>query len=435
MLYFLDQIKVIFSDMMNNKLRIFLTMSGTIIGVLSVIVIISVGEAASSSVNNFFTGTLGTNTLTSYISFTPTSDYEKYLLTYDELNTMAAKIDGAVGALVESPDTVYGSTTVNSDKYASGAVKGVTPAYQKGTNVVMIKGRFINENDCMRVASTAVVSDIFAVNCYGSVDNAIGKTFVLRNGTVNIEASIVGVYRFIDTQSKLEYTDDIREIYTNIYCPYEYVNNCTHADPARLKYYSATIVCDNNANMYRARKELHKLMLQRSSDIEYSVSTHQVRNDVDYIKSIIQTITLVFIFAAALSLLTGGITLMNTLLVTVRERTKEIGIMKAIGASRLRIVLRFLFESIVICLTACFIGIVAGYVMVYFLDQNIRWFIELIPNDGLRMFLSTNGISVGVNPSSLLTSTAFSVSIGLIFGIYPALKAAMMQVTDALRYE
>jgi putative ABC transport system permease protein len=279
-----------------------------------------------------------------------------------------------------------------------------------------------------------VISDIAAVNCYGSVDDAIGRTFILQNEKNTIEASVVGVYKYIDTKGKTEKGDQ-RDLVSDIYCPYEFVNGCLGVNESELFYYHLTIIVDDIEKTGRAVFKLDELMEKRCDDEGYSANTFLGFNDTDSIKKTIRTVTLVFICAAALSLLSGGINLMNTLLVTVKERTREIGIKKAIGASNSRIVFQFLFESLIICLTACFIGIILSILAVFVLRQNLQPFISLISDEGLRTFLMTNGIEITIDFSSVITAIVFSLVVSQIFGIYPAIKASRMQVTDALRYE
>lgn len=123
MIYFFEQVGAIISDMLKNKLRILLTMSGIIIGVLSVVLILSVENAASSTVNNYFIGTLGKNSISSMIPIASKVDYR---FTYNELKDIASKIDGAIGALVKSPDNISGRISINSEKYSIASVRGVT---------------------------------------------------------------------------------------------------------------------------------------------------------------------------------------------------------------------------------------------------------------------------------------------------------------------
>lgn len=435
MIFFLEQIKVIIYDMLKNRLRILLTMTGIIIGVLSVVIIISVGNAAASTVNNYFTGTLGANSITSYINFPASQDSLNYVLTYDEQNDISSRVDGSLGIIVKSPGVIDGQINISREMYTGAVIEGVTPAYRAGTDINMIRGRFISEQDCERSASAAVISDVAAVNCFGSIDEALGKTFVLRNDSVSVEVSVVGVYKYIDTKGKYDSVDDLRKLVTNIYCSYEYVNKCLKVDESKLVYYQMTIIVDDNEKIGNAMFQLNELMSQRRDDPEYSAHTHLGYNEAEAIKKTIGTITLVFVCAAVLLLLAGGINLMNILLVTVKERTKEIGIKKAIGASNHRIVFQFLLESVIICLTACSLGIALSFLTLAILRHNLTSIISLISDEGLRTFLITNGINLKINFTSVITVVAFSLGVSQIFGIYPAYKASQMQITDALRYE
>lgn len=435
MIYFLEQIKMILSDMLRNRLRVLLTMTGTIIGVLSVILIISVGNAATLTVNSYFTGTLGTNSITSYISIPGDADYNQYVLRYEEMKEISSKIDGSVGVIAESPDVIYGQINSSDDNYVKAVIKGVTPACESGTGIQMVKGRFINDYDCGRCSAAAVISDIAAVNCYGSADEAIGKTFILRNDSTLVEASVVGVYKYVDTKGKTERIDDMKELVTNIYCPYEFVNKCSGVNQSGLYSFNMTIIVDDIEKTDRALLQFDELMNSRRTDPEYSAFTYKGFNDADQIKSTIKTTTLVFICSAALSLIVGGITLMNTLLVTVKERTREIGIKKAIGAGRVRIIFQFLLESVVICISACFIGFILSLIALEILRQNLSSLILLISDEELRSFLMTNGIEIKLDFSSVVTAVVFSIGVSQIFGIYPAFRASGMQVIDALRYE
>lgn len=434
-MYYIEQIAYILSDMMKNKMRVFLTMIGIIVGVCSVIMIISVGFSATHMVELYFSGSLGSNRVQGDMySINGTDDYD---MTYDELMTLVDSDDMFLGALLESDDNVLGKVTIDETHYAPVNLKGVSDCYSQAHQMVMKAGRFINSTDSANRSSSVVISDIMAECCFDSVDNALGQSISIGNdeGTL-IDAVVVGVYKAVDNTGKLNRLSDKHQWVSNIYCSYEYFNKCMNVDTNSLKYQTINLVVRNDVNVESAVNYTMRYLADRFDDKDdYRSDVYSGHSQASDTNDTVYLLMLVFVAAAILSLIVGGISLMNTMLVNVKERTKEIGTKKAIGASDTDIVIQFVTESIMICLIACIFGIILSFILLSLLQQNLDVFFNMVTDDALRYFLITNDISVTINGTAVLVSALFSITVGVSFGVYPALKAARMSITDALRYE
>lgn len=431
-MYLIEQIGIILSGMMKNKLRIFLTMLGIIVGVCSVVLIVSVGLSATDVVKKYFSGTLGNNRITAYIT---SRNGKNFSFTYDEICEVPDKLPEFQGVLLEN-DLIDGKAVVDEEHYSAAVLKGVSSVYSSAYNLPITEGRFLNTNDSSAKSSAVVISSVVAENCFGNAENAIGKQIIHRDTKgVVVELVVVGVYNYTDTTGKLEKTSDKRIWSTDMFCTYEFMNEIKGIDTQSIKYPELTIITQNGADMDDVLERFEKIMKDRSDDSDYKFSCYRGYSKEEETNDTILIMVLVFVAAAALTLVVGGVSLMNTMLVMVRERTKEIGTKKALGANNANIVFQFMLESVVICLIACIIGIIAGYIAIIVLNQTLEVFFKYVKDVGLQSFLKTNNLSISINLISVLVSTAFSLLIGITFGVYPALKAAKMQITDALRYE
>lgn len=434
-MYYIEQIYYILSDMMKNKMRVFLTMIGIIVGVCSVVMIISVGFSATRMVELYFSGSLGSNRVRIDVySINGTDDYN---MTYNELMTLVDSDDMFLGALLESDGNVLGKVTIDETHYAPANLKGVSDCYSQAYQMIIEAGRFINATDSANVSSSVVISDIMAECCFDSVDNALGQSISISNdeGTL-IDAVVVGVYKAVDSTGKLNRLKDKHQWVSNIYCSYEYFNKCMNIDTNNLKYDIVDLVVDNDVDVESAVNYTMRYCMGRFEDKEdYRYDVYSGYSQASDTNDTVYLLMLVFVAAAVLSLIVGGISLMNTMLVNVKERTKEIGTKKAIGASNADIVIQFVTESVMICLIACIVGIILSFILLFFIQQNLSVFFNMVTDDALRYFLNTSNISVTVNGYAVLISALFSITVGVTFGVYPALKAARMSITDALRYE
>ena len=432
-MYLLEQIVRILSDMMKNKLRVFLTMLGIIVGISSVVLIISVGFTATDVVQMYFSGSLGDNRITTYVSEKNGKDFN---FSYNEVYELADKLPMVKGPLFECDTTIEGKAVVDEERYSLATLKGVSYVYLDAHQLMMAAGRFLSKSDCKYSSSAAVISNVAAENCFGSVNDALGNTIrIMGNEGKLVELTVVGVYQTVDTTGKLDKLNDRRTWATDVYCAYEFYNSETNVATEELKYSEITYITPTDANIDEAIMITEGVMAERSDDPDYSFSCYRGYALVDQTNSVLSMLMLVFIAAASLSLFVGGISLMNTMLVTVKERTREIGTRKALGASDSSIVFQFLLESVIICLMACVIGIGLCAILMVILQQNLDVFIDLVSDDALRNFLKNSNVTLSMNMIAVVVSALFSTVVGVLFGVYPAMKAAKMQVTDALRYE
>lgn len=434
-MYYIEQVVYILSDMMKNKMRVFLTMIGIIIGVCAVVLIISVGFTATNVVGLYFSGSLGGNRIQGDVySVNHTDDYD---MSYSELLELADSNEMFLGALLESNDSVLGNVVIDESHYAPANLKGVSACYAQAHQIIMKSGRFINSADSAYKSSSVVISDIMAECCFDSIDNAIGKTISIGNDSGQmIDAVVVGVYTAVDNTGKLNRLSDKHLWVSNIYCSYEYFNKCMNIDTNSLKYDTINIVVKDGVNVESAVNYLMRVLMNRFADKEdYRSDVYSGYSQAANTNDTVYLLMIVFVAAAVLSLIVGGISLMNTMLVNVKERTKEIGTKKAIGASNSDIVMQFVTESVIICLFACAIGVILSFIILLILESRLGFFFEMIPDESLKYFLNTSDISLAVNGWAVLISAVFSIVVGITFGVYPALKAAKMSITDALRYE
>lgn len=432
-MFLFEQVVRILSDMMKNKLRVFLTMIGIIVGVSSVVLIMSIGSSITNAVKMYFAGSLGDNRFTSYVS---AKNGKNFSVKYDELYELAGKLPNVKGPLLESSDYINGRAHVDGEHYSAAVLRGVSPVYSDAHQLIMLCGRFINMSDCKGEKSAAVISNVAAENCFGSTENALGgQLSVIGDDGRIAELTVVGVYKYIDTKGKLEKMADKRLLASDAYCSYEYMNLKIGVDTSALEFEEFTYITDPDVDMRLLVSSAQDILSARYDDPDYSISCYRGFSRTKETNSMLQILILVFAAAAGLSLVVGGISLMNTMLVSVKERTKEIGTRKAIGASNSSIVFQFLLESVVICLVACIFGILFCFLVIAVLRQNLSVLFDLITDDSLKSFMKTNNISISINFLSVLVSVLFSVVVGVLFGVYPAVKAAKMQVTDALRYE
>jgi len=389
--------KMALRSISSNKMRAVLTMLGIIIGVMALVVLVSLVNGATSSVTDAVSG-LGTSMLTVTIS-----DDKGLPLDLDTVNGYM-EMDG-IGLV--APYT-SGSAAAKGDE-ASGdvTVYGTTPAFYEVQGMQLAMGRWLKTSDVENHTYVCVINETAATELIGYVD-CVGQAISLDG----VAYTIVGVLS--DNEDSL--TGMMTSGSLAVYLPYTSLLRLS--DSLAGDVTSFCVSAPENGTMETAETAMTSLLMERfeEDDEAFTISSQSVLEET--MSSITSILTILLGGIAAISLVVGGIGIMNIMLVTVTERTREIGIRKAIGASRGTILSQFLMEAVVLCMLGCGLGIFLSWAILQTVSTVVA---------SLNMTFTLDG---GV----VLIAVVFCFVIGVVFGLYPANKAARMKPIDALHY-
>lgn len=394
-----------------NKMRTGLAALGIVIGIASVIALLSIGEASKRAITSQIES-LGTNLLT----ISPGAQRSGLVrgamgggttLTYDDAKAIAA--DKTLSAVKQVAPTyssrsqvVYGDANTNTQVY------GVTPEYFTIRSLSVTDGGIFTSSDVAAVTNVAVIGPTVLSDLFGetaTAADAVGAT--IRIGALNFQ--IIGVTKAKGT-SGFNNQDDA------IYVPLTTAQKKLYG----VKYVSTILVeATDQSVMTQAMNQVGYTLLARHNIKDVTKADFTIRNSAEMLEtvsSVAGTFTSLLSGVAAISLLVGGIGIMNIMLVTVTERTREIGLRKALGAKDRLIITQFLFESVILTIVGGVIGIGVGIVLAY-------------------AYASTQSSLFVISTSGIGLAFAVSAIIGVVFGWYPARKAAALQPIEALRYE
>ena len=386
-------LKISIDSILANKLRSFLTMLGVIIGVCAVIVLVSIGQGTTASITESIES-MGSNLITVRIMGRGTTT----TLTYDEAKAFA-DLDGvAVCAPVAS-----GSVTIKygTNEMESISLMGVDSDYKTVKNRTIQGGRDILSLDVDKRQKSAVLGVDVINELFPEGTNPVGKT-VQINGT---DFTVIGVLD--ESGSSMGTSND--EI---ILIPISTAQRFLNSSGISMVYASAENAEVSSQAVAAIENELYEKF--KEDEDAYRVSSQD--DMLETVSDISQTMSLMLGGIAGISLLVGGIGIMNIMLVSVTERTREIGIRKAIGARRRDILTQFIIEAAVVSGMGGIIGVIVGW-------------------GGCFLMTTLAGINTSVSPPIILIAFIFSLAIGIIFGYLPARKAAGLKPVDALRFE
>ncbi|MDU1246946.1 ABC transporter permease [Veillonella parvula] len=393
------------ASLIANKLRSLLTMLGIIIGVAAVIALVSIGNGVKQDIENSISS-LGSNLLVVLPGAPRTpgarssqgsmkslkiSDYEAI-----------AKLEGVKAA---SPMTNGSYVVIYQNKNWTTSVAGVNSNFQDVNNWTMTSGRFFSDKNVQNRERVAVVGQTVVKNLFADED-PVGKEIRVKN----IPFRVIGVLKSKGNGTMGNDQDD------TVLIPYTTsMERVEGIDYLRRVY----VVAKDDGGIDRLQADIENLLRVRHNIKDTNLDDFNIQNMKSIMETVAQTtgtFTLFLGAVAAISLVVGGIGIMNIMLVSVTERTREIGVRKALGATYSVIVTQFLIEAVVISLMGGFIGIAFGI-------------------GASKIIGMVSGMSTIVSVPTIIMSFAFSMAIGLIFGIYPARKAAKLNPIDALHYE
>ena len=406
-----DAILIAREAILKNKIRSVLTMLGIIIGVAAVIIMVAVSTGTEATIQEQITS-LGTNLVYVQRSFTrggpPGAEGESQGLVFDDATAIQNQVQGVKAVVVEqdtAEDVKIGSITLTNV-----AVIGTTPGYKIIRSLETSSGRFVTQTDVDRKAKVAILGSGLAEELFGTSD-PIGQYITV--GTTKL--SVVGV---IAKKGSVGTTNYDMQLYTPITVVFEKFTPSRFARFIGNRIFMIFVEVDPNAKLSDVITQIQLLLTKRHrvalSSADFTVTTQQ--DIISAQESTTSAFRSLLAWVAGVSLIVGGIGIMNIMLVSVTERTREIGIRQAVGATPNDIRLQFLTEALLLSIVGGLIGIVVGIA-------------------GSYVFGSLSTMRTVVNPSSVLLAFGSAAIVGAFFGYYPANRAAELDPIDALRYE
>jgi putative ABC transport system permease protein len=419
----MENIRLAISSLLANKMRALLTMLGIIIGIGSVIGIMTVGDSLSGSISSSIQS-LGAKNIA--ITLQPRESNQdsvmtslrglakgaadKDMISNDMLRNLRAAFPQDIEA-ISIIENVGNGQSKDGSRYANLNLSGVNSDYAKANDLSIVQGHFLTPEETQSFKKIAVVSDRLTDNMFGRSE-ALGRTIDVVVDGVSEKYTIVGIYKYTPSALTPVMTSE-KDLTTTVFIP---INTALHRTGS-VGYQNVTIMTSPTTDSVAFASNLEAFFnYYYANNQDYTVRAYSMESMADTVNSVMGTLTIAISLIAAISLLVGGIGVMNIMLVSITERTREIGTRKALGATNGSIRIQFIVESVFICMIGGAIGILLGLGL-----GNIG-----------ASFL---GYPAVASLDNIALAVGFSTAIGVFFGYYPANKAAKLDPIEALRYE